>query len=140
MPQESGSRLHHVVFAVAPQRQADVAKLFTDLGFGFEDLELTELGLHVYLDWNRGIELISPVSGSTASVAASVHEFLDQHGDGIYTVVIRVPGASAAEAVAERYGATTRFRQNFEGEGSYLDEIDLSVCGLPLTFLSTNVP
>ena len=53
MPQESGSRLHHVVFAVAPQRQADVAKLFTDLGFGFEDLELNELGLHVYLDWKR---------------------------------------------------------------------------------------
>jgi methylmalonyl-CoA/ethylmalonyl-CoA epimerase len=137
---DSSSQLHHVVFAVAPQRHADVAKLFTDLGFGFEDLELAELGLHVYLDWNRGIELISPISGSTASVAASVHEFLERHGDGVYTVVIRVPGAAAAAAVAERYGATTRFRQNFEGDGSYLDEIDLSVFGLPLTFLSTNVP
>ena len=138
--EQEPSRLHHVVFAVAPERHADVAKLFTDLGFGFEDLELAELGLHVYLDWNRGIELISPISGSTASVAASVHEFLERHGDGVYTVVIRVPGAAAAEAVAERYGATTRFRQNFEGDGSYLDEIDLSVFGLPLTFLSTNVP
>jgi methylmalonyl-CoA/ethylmalonyl-CoA epimerase len=145
MPQEmttedSSPLLHHVVFAVAPERHADVAKLFTDLGFGFENLELAELGLHVYLDWNRGIELISPIPGSTASVAASVHEFLEHHGDGVYTVVIRVPGASAAEAVAERYGGMTRFRQNFEGEGSYLDEIDLSVFGLPLTFLSTNVP
>ena len=145
MPQEmttedSSPLLHHVVFAVAPERHADVAKLFTDLGFGFDDLELAELGLHVHLDWNRGIELISPIPGSTASVAASVHEFLERRGDGVYTVVIRVPGASAAEAVAERYGGTTRFRQNFEGEGSYLDEIDLSVFGLPLTFLSTNVP
>ncbi|MGO9925762.1 MAG: hypothetical protein ACLPLP_06315 [Mycobacterium sp.] len=145
MPQEtttpdSSPLLHHVVFAVAPHRHADVAKLFTDLGFGFEELDLTELGLRVCLDWNRGIELISPIAGSTASVAASVNEFLERQGDGVYTVVIRVPAASAAEAVAERYGATTRFRQNFEGEGTYLDEVDLSVLGLPLTFLSTNVP
>jgi methylmalonyl-CoA/ethylmalonyl-CoA epimerase len=138
--EDSSPLVHHVVFAVAPERHAEVAKLFTDLGFGFENLELAELGLHVYLDWNRGIELISPIPGSTASVAASVDEFLERQGDGVYTVVIRVPGASAAEAVAERYGGTTRFRQNFEGEGSYLDEIDLSVFGLPLTFLSTNVP
>jgi methylmalonyl-CoA/ethylmalonyl-CoA epimerase len=137
---DSATQLHHVVFAVATQRRADVAKLFTDLGFGFEDLELTELGLRVYLDWNRGIELISPIPGSNGSVAASVHEFLERHGDGLYTVVIRVPGASAAESIAERYGATTRFRQNFEGEGTYLDEVDLSVLGLPLTFLSTNIP
>ena len=140
MTDQESPLLHHVVFAVAAQRQADVARLFTDLGFAFENLELAELGVHVYLDWNRGIELISPIAGSSASVARSVREFLDDHGDGIYTVVIRVPGASAAEAVAERYGATTRFRQNFEGEGSYLDEIDLSVLGLPLTFLSTNIP
>ncbi len=54
-------------------------------------------------------------------------------------MVLRVPDASAAEAVTERYGSTTRFRQGFSGEGSYLDEIDLSVFGLPLTFLATNV-
>lgn len=44
------------------------------------------------------------------------------------------------DAVAERYGATTRFRQHFEGEGSYLDENDVSILGLPLTFLATNIP
>jgi 4-hydroxyphenylpyruvate dioxygenase-like putative hemolysin len=145
MPEEqttpdSSPLLHHVVFAVTPHRHADVARLFTDLGFGFEDFELAELGLHVCLDWNRGIELISPIPGSPASVAASVNEFLERHGDGVYTVVMRVPAASAAEAVAERYGATTRFRQSLGGEGSYLDEVDLSVFGLPLTFLSTDMP
>ena len=134
------SHLHHVVFAVAPERHADVAKLFTDLGFSFEKLELTELGLDIHLDWSRGIELISPAPGSTATVARLVTEFLDSHGDGMYTVVLQVPEASAAEAVAERYGATTRFRQGFEGDGSYLEEIDISVLGLPLTLLATNLP
>ena len=76
--------MHHVVFAVARQRHDAMAQLFTDLGFGFETLELTELRLHVHLDWNPGIELISPIPGSTASVAAFVTEFLDSHGDGVH--------------------------------------------------------
>ncbi len=136
---ESPLQLHHVVFAVAPQRRDAMAAMFTDLGFEFEKAELTELGVRVHLDWNRGIELISPVPGSAAAIATYVNEFLDRHGDGVYTVVLRVPDASAAESVAQRYGSTTRFRQGFSGEGSYLDEIDLSVVGLPLTFLATNV-
>lgn len=140
MTAENPSSLHHVVFAVAPERRAAMAQLFTDLGFAFEALQLTDLGVDVYLDWNHGIELISPTPGSDATVARSVTDFLDAHGDGIYTVVLRVPSASAAEAIAQRYGATTRFRQGFEGDGSYLEEIDLSVLGQPLTFLATNIP
>jgi methylmalonyl-CoA/ethylmalonyl-CoA epimerase len=136
-------QLHHVVFAVAPERHAAVAEMFTEIGFTFEPVEpveLAELGVTVHLDWNGGLELISAVPGSTAEVATFVNDFVERHGDGVYTVVLRVPGASAAEAIAGRYGSATRFRQNFNGEGTYLDEIDLSVFGLPLTFLSTNVP
>jgi 4-hydroxyphenylpyruvate dioxygenase-like putative hemolysin len=133
------TQLHHVVFAVAPERQASVAQMFTELGFRFESTELTELGLTIHLDWNGGVELISAVPGATAEVAASVSKFVKHNGDGVYTVVLRVPGASDAEAVTERYGSKTRFRQSFSGEGSYLEEIDLAVFGLPLTLLSTNV-
>jgi 4-hydroxyphenylpyruvate dioxygenase-like putative hemolysin len=132
--------LHHVVFAVAPERHAVAAQMFSDLGFVFEPLQLAELGLDIHLDWNRGIELVSPIPGSTGSVAGSVNEFLERHGDGVYTVVVGVPAAETAQVIAERYGATTRFRQHFEGEGTYLDENDLSILGLPLTFLATNIP
>ncbi len=132
--------LHHVVFAVAAERHATAAQMFSDLGFVFETLQLTELGLDIHLDWNRGIELISPMPGSTGEVALSVTEFLERRGDGVFTVVVGVPEASSAAAVAERYGATTRFRQHMEGEGSYLDENDVSILGLPLTFLATNIP
>jgi hypothetical protein len=45
-----------------------------------------------------------------------------------------------AESVAERYGATIRFRQMFEGDGTHLEEIDLSVFDLPLTLLDTSLP
>ncbi|RAV16620.1 hypothetical protein DQP57_02075 [Mycobacterium colombiense] len=128
------------MFAVAPERHAAAVHMFTDLGFVFEPLQLAELGLDIHLDWNRGIELISPIPGSTGEVAVSVTEFLEHHGDGVFTVVIGVPEAAMADAVAERYGATTRFRQRMAGEGTYLDENDVSILGLPLTFLATNVP
>ncbi|OBE97068.1 hypothetical protein [Mycobacterium sp. 852002-10029_SCH5224772] len=137
---DSSSRLHHVVFAVSREQHDAVGQLLSELGFSFEKVELDELGIRVLLDWNRGIELISPNPGSTAEVATSVTDFLASHGNGIFTVVLQVPGASEAETIAERYGSTTRFRQGFEGDGNYLDEIDLSVFGLPLTFLSTNLP
>jgi len=114
--------------------------MFTELGFRFENTELTDLGLTIYLDWNGGVELISAIPGAIVDVAASVNEFVKRNGDGVYTVVLRVPGASAAEAVTDRYGSKIRFRQSFSGEGSYLDEIDLAVFGLPLTLLSTNIP
>ncbi|OBB82918.1 hypothetical protein A5760_11805 [Mycobacterium colombiense] len=141
MPEKPDSpSLHHVVFAVAPERHAAAAQMFTDLGFLFEPLQLAELGLDIHLDWNRGIELISPIPGSTGEVAVSVTEFLERHGDGVFTVVIGVPEAASADEVAERYGATTRFRQRMEGGGTYLDENDVSILGLPLTFLATNIP
>jgi methylmalonyl-CoA/ethylmalonyl-CoA epimerase len=140
MTEKRETQLHHVVFAVAPERQAAMAQMFTELGFRFENTELTDLGLTIYLDWNGGVELISAVPGATADVAASVSEFVKRNGDGVYTVVLRVPAAAAAEAVTDRYGSRARFRQSFSGEGSHLDEIDLSVLGLPLTLLSTNIP
>jgi 4-hydroxyphenylpyruvate dioxygenase-like putative hemolysin len=122
------------------ERHDTVAQMFTDLGFTLQPVELTELGVLVQLDWDRGVEVISPIAESTAPVAASVREFLDKNGDGVYTVVLKVPGAAAAESVAERYGATIRFRQRFEGNGTHLEEIDLSVFDLPLTLLDTSLP
>lgn len=47
--------------------------------------------------------------------------------------------AAAAEEVAQRYGAQTLFRQHRGGEGFELDEIEVSVMGLPLTLLTTDL-
>ena len=134
------SRLHHVVFAVPAPHHDEMAKMFTELGFQLNGGELDELGIRVSLDWPGGIELISPLSGATTDVAASVERFLAAHGSGVYTVVVQVPEAAAAESVTQRYGSVTRFRQQIGGEGTHLEEIDLSVLDLPLTLLETNVP
>lgn len=129
--------LHHVVIAVAPERLLQVAQLFTDLGFRFDEFDLDDVGLHVMLDWTRGMELVTPTEPDTGN---PVSVFLDRHGDGIYTIALRVDDAPSAEAIAHRYGATTNFQQHRSGDGWQLDEIEMTVLGLPLTLLSTDLP
>lgn len=131
--------VHHVVFAVPPEQLPEAVEFFSELGFRFQDIELEDVGLRVLLDWDGGLELVTPLS-SEAEDAGAVTEFLQRNGPGVYSVVIRVGDAPAAEQVAQRYGAQTRFHQHRGGEGFELDEIELSVLGLPLTFLSTDLP
>jgi 4-hydroxyphenylpyruvate dioxygenase-like putative hemolysin len=131
--------VHHVVFAVPREQLPETAQLFSELGFRFQTVELEDVGLRVLLDWDGGLELVTPLSAAADS-AGEVEQFLQQNGPGVYSVVIRVDDAPAAEQVARRYGARTRFRQHRGGDGFELDEIEISVLGLPLTFLSTDLP
>jgi len=134
-----GTRVHHVVFAVPPEQLPEAVQLFSDLGFRFQDIEVEDVGLRVLLDWDGGLELVTPLSPG-ADDADGVTQFLQRNGPGVYSVVIRVGDAPAAEQVAQRYGAQTRFHQHRGGDGYELDEIEISVLGLPLTFLSTDLP
>lgn len=109
------------MFAVPPGQLTETFQLFSELGFQFQTIELEDVGLLVLLDWDGGLEL-------------------ERNGPGVYSVVVRVGDASAAEQVALRYGAQSQFRQHRGGDGFELDEIELSVLGLPLTLLSSDLP
>jgi 4-hydroxyphenylpyruvate dioxygenase-like putative hemolysin len=131
--------MHHVVYAVAPERLEAATAFFSDLGFSFAILELADVGLRVTLDWAGGVELVTPLdteSGRTSAVA----EFLATRGDGVYSVALRVADITTAEEVAARYGAVTRFRQHREGDGFQLDESEMTVLGLPITLLASDLP
>ncbi|MDR3656394.1 MAG: hypothetical protein P4L48_12205 [Mycobacterium sp.] len=132
-------QMHHVVYAVAPERVDTVTAFFSELGFSFATFKLEDLGLQVRLDWAGGVELVTPLA-TEAGHTSAVAEFLARHGDGAYSVALRVADITTAEEVAARYGAVTRFRQHREGDGFELDESDVSVLGLPLTFLATDLP
>lgn len=135
----SRASVHHVVYAVLPDRLSETIEFFSELGFRFQTIELEDVGLRVLLDWGGGLELVTPLSPGPDSDGA-VAQFLQQNGPGVYSVAIRVGDAPAAEQVAQRYGAQTRFHQHRGGDGYELDEIELSVLGLPVTFLSTDLP
>jgi 4-hydroxyphenylpyruvate dioxygenase-like putative hemolysin len=130
--------MHHVVYAVSPQRLDAVTALFEELGFTFVTFELTELGLSVTLDWAGGVELIRPLD--TEAGRSSAVQFLAARGDGVFSVALRVADIACAEAVVARYGAVMRFRQHREVDDFELDESEIMVLDLPLTLLATDLP
>jgi 4-hydroxyphenylpyruvate dioxygenase-like putative hemolysin len=133
--------LHHVVFCVHHQNQDQAAAFWRDLGFVFAEIDLPDIGLRVLLDWDRGIEIISP-SESAGPQAQDVTDFLRLHGEGVYSVVVRTTSVAGPIAVAERHGARVDFQQHRggEGEGFELDEARLSpVFGMPVTLLATDL-
>ncbi len=131
--------LHHVVFVIAPERLDTAAAFLTALGFEFQAFEHTELHLQIRLDWDRGFELISPTQ-TAPSDPGTAADFLARSGDGLFSVVVRVPDADSAERTAERHGTKADFRQYVGGDGTDLTEVKLEpLCGIPLTLLETNL-
>ena len=132
--------LHHVVFCVERAHQDEAASLWTELGFEFVEIDLADVGLRVLLDWGRGIELISP-SDARGEEGARVRRFLDERGEGVYSVVVLTSDIDGPAAVAARYGATLLLRQDRGGDGFALEEAMLSpVHGMPITFIATDLP
>jgi len=129
-------KVHHVVFCVHNDNQERAADLWRDLGLTFAEIPLPDLGIRVLIDWEAGIELVSPVPGA-GEVAASFTGFLESHGEGLYSVVMMVAEVDGPAAVAARYGAEVEFRQHREFGPVALDEVMLApVHGMPITFLS----
>ena len=136
----TGTRLHHVVFAIALERLDAAAAYLTALGFVFQAFDHDELGLAIRLDWDRGFELISPLPGASRE-PGSAAEFLARNGDGLFSVVVRTQDCGAAERDAGRHGAKPDFRQHVEGDGFQVAEVKLEpLFGIPLTLLETNLP
>jgi len=131
--------LHHVVFSVERAHQDEAATFWTEIGFAFIEIDLPDIGLRVLLDWNRGIEIISPTD-PTAAEGARVRQFLDEHGEGVYSIVVQTGSIEGPLSVATRYGSKPLIRQDRGGDGFELDETMLSpVHGMPITFISTDL-
>jgi hypothetical protein len=132
--------LHHVVFCVRRVNQDAAAAFWRDLGFEFADIDLPDVGLRVLLDWDRGIEIIAPTEGA-GDAAASFVQFLDEHDEGVYSVVVRTAEVAAPISIAARHGATVEYQQHRDDGGHSLDEASLSpMHGMRLTFLATDRP
>ena len=139
MPDATPS-LHHIVFCVRAANQEHAAAFWRDLGFEFVDIDLPEIGLRVMLDWDRGIEVIAPTEGA-GEMAAPFLQFLDEHGDGVYSVVVRTSDVDAPISIAARYGATVEYQQHREDAGYWLDEASLTpLHGMRVTFIATDRP
>jgi methylmalonyl-CoA/ethylmalonyl-CoA epimerase len=130
-------RLHHVVFCTFPDSQDRAATFWRELGLVFQDIGLPELGLRVLIDWQAGIEIVSPTALDSPE-AASFTTFLHERGEGVYSVVVAVSEVEEPSAIAARYGAAVLYQQHREFGEYQLDEaMHAPVHGMPVTFLAT---
>jgi methylmalonyl-CoA/ethylmalonyl-CoA epimerase len=130
--------LHHVVFCVEPDNQDAAADVWRTLGFEFVEILLADVLLRVLLDWTRGIEIISPTT-SDATVCAA-RAFLNEQGEGVYSVVVRTEAINAAINRARHRGAKIAYQQSRDGDGFTLQEATFApVFGMPITLLETDL-
>ena len=130
-------KLHHVVFCVHFDHQEQAADLWRGLGLTFAEIALPDLGIRVLIDWDAGIELVSPVPGS-GEVAAEYTSFLATRGEGFFSVVMAVDEVEGPAAVARRYGAHVAYQQRRRHGDLDIDEVQLTpIHGMPITFLAT---
>ena len=105
----------------------------------FQEVPLAEEGIRVLLDWSAGVEIVAPAEPE-GTETARFRAFLDERGEGVFSVVVRT--AEIDEPIKELapYGASVRYRQHREAGDIVVDEADLTpVLGMSITLLATNL-
>jgi 4-hydroxyphenylpyruvate dioxygenase-like putative hemolysin len=122
-----------------PTTYESACQRFRALGFTLLTFELEDDGLRVALDWDGGIEVVTTLQDPSES-DTGVGRFLVEHGEGVYSLVVRTPDAETSAAIDRAAGARTRFRQQRDVGASSLVEIDTTpVHGVGLTWLETDL-
>ena len=130
--------LHHVVYCVEPDHQDAAADVWRALGFEFIEVLLDDVSLRVLLDWTRGIEIVSPTTDDPAECEA--RSFLNEQGEGVYSVVVRTEAISAAAERMRSGGVEPTYSQSRSGDGYSLEEVQfVPVFGMPITLLETDL-
>lgn len=111
--------LHHVVWCVAPEHFESVRRFWEgSLGVSLHEIDLPDLGLRVLISWRAGLEIMTPAYASGSMVDAA-QAFLDEKGDGVYSVVYGVDDLDARVAELEAEGRRLLFRDTIPA-----DEVD----------------
>ncbi len=126
------------MFCVEPENQDAAADVWRNLGFEFVEILLDDVSLRVLLDWTRGIEIVSPTTSDATLCEA--RSFLNEQGEGVYSVVVRTRAISAATESMRRGGAELTYLQSRSGDGYTLEEAQFApVFGMPITLLETDL-
>ena len=129
-------KVHHAVFCVHGHNQERAADLWRQLGLTFAEVVLDDLEIRVLIDWDAGIELVAPLPDA-GEPARAFTAFLEDRGEGLYSLAMDVDEVDGPEAIARRYGAEVEYRQHRELGSLVIDEVMLApVHGMPITFLA----
>jgi hypothetical protein len=121
-----------------PENQENAAGFWRELGLTFTEICLPKEGLRVLVDFSAGIEVVSPVEPA-GTLTDSFRAFLNERGEGIFTVVMRTEDVQAPVSTALRHGATVLYQNRTDVGGVIVDEATLTpVRAMPVTFIATH--
>ena len=101
--QKSANRIDHVVFIVRPENLNSAAERLSavmDLKFDGPHDDVT-LGIRVLIDWQAGIELLTPYDPEVATTQVA---YLEKHGEGFYRLIFGVTDLERALERAREHG------------------------------------
>jgi len=125
---QAANGVHHVAWCVRPESIERVRALWSALGVTLDDLDLPDLGLHVMISWDAGVEIMSPIYDD-GTLVASARRFLDERGEGVYSVVFNVASIDGAKAQVAAQGGKLVFEEHIPAEE--VDERPLAGEGAP---------
>jgi 4-hydroxyphenylpyruvate dioxygenase-like putative hemolysin len=109
--------VHHVSWCVRPENM-DRARAYWEDAIGLpplEDLDLPDLGLRVLVSWEGGVEIMCPTN-EEGSMAAAARQFLEERGEGVYSVVYNVGDIAATMARISAQGGSLVFEESIPAE------------------------
>ena len=124
MSLENGRGVHHVAWCVRAESLPRVRAFWEGvIGVPLDELDLPELGLKVLVSWHGGVEIMAPVYATGLMVDAA-NQFLEKHGEGVYTVVYDVQGIESVVSAFTAAGGKLLFRETITPD--QVDERGLS--------------
>ncbi len=105
---------HHVVWCVRRESLPALERYWTDaLGVPLASSRIDDLGLHLLMSWESGVEIVAPTE-VPGSFTPALEAFLDAKGEGVFSTVYEVDDLDAAVKRAVDAGAAVAFEDVIE--------------------------
>jgi hypothetical protein len=119
-------RVDHVVYVARAENQAAYAEQLSRLcrvKF-YGPVDKPESGLRIYISWTAGLEVISPVSETTAW-SLHIRQLIEQRGEGIMGVIFGVADIEEARRHAMTLGYAVSDIIENEGFEPWADQTEI---------------
>lgn len=111
MAVDRATGMHHVVWCIRPEN-FEGARAFWEgvIGVALEELDLPDLGLRILISWQGGVEIMTPAYPD-GTMAEAARQFLDERGEGVYSVVYGIRNIEQVVASFSERGGRLLFRE-----------------------------
>jgi hypothetical protein len=105
---------HHVVWCVRRESLPELERYWADaLGVQLASCYIEELGLHLLMSWEAGVEIVAP-SDTAGSFTAALEAHLKEKGEGVFATVYEVDELELAVKRAVSAGAVVAFEDDIK--------------------------